>query len=182
VTAQHPVYSLDRGCFVAAGELSAGERLVTLAGPTAVLGIQPQHTAGQHTAGQHKPKTVYNLEVQGQHVFRLGKHGDFPTPRPTGTQSHHGTMSTWMRKHFAGYDANKAPAILMPTTNHQKTFGVYNTWRAGMKKRMAGTFDWGKVSETDMRALSEKMFDAAEVPRKMRTDNWDWFTRIKGAL
>ena len=70
MTAQHPVYSLDRGDFVAAGELSAGERLATLAGPTAVLGIQPQHTAGQH-----KPQTVYNLEVQGQHVFRVTSNG-----------------------------------------------------------------------------------------------------------
>jgi len=70
VTAQHPVYSLDRGCFVAASELSDGERLATLAGPTAVLGIQPQHTAGQH-----KPQTVYNLEVQGQHVFRVTSNG-----------------------------------------------------------------------------------------------------------
>ena len=70
VTAQHPVYSLERGDFVAAGELSAGERLATLAGPTAVLGIQPQHTAGQHT-----PQTVYNLEVQGQHVFRVTSNG-----------------------------------------------------------------------------------------------------------
>jgi len=45
--------------------LSAGERLATLAGPTAVLGIKPQH----------KPKTVYNLEVQGQHVFRVTSNG-----------------------------------------------------------------------------------------------------------
>ena len=65
MTAQHPVYSLDRGDFVAAGELSAGERLATLAGPTAVLGIKPQH----------KPQTVYNLEVQGQHVFRVTSNG-----------------------------------------------------------------------------------------------------------
>ena len=50
--------------------MSAGERLATLAGPTAVLGIQPQHTAGQH-----KPQTVYNLEVQGQHVFRVTSNG-----------------------------------------------------------------------------------------------------------
>ena len=70
MTAQHPVYSLDRGDFVAAGELSFGERLATLAGPTAVLGIQPQHTASQHT-----PQTVYNLEVQGQHVFRVTSNG-----------------------------------------------------------------------------------------------------------
>ena len=45
--------------------MSAGERLATLAGPTAVLGIQPQHT----------PQTVYNLEVQGQHVFRVTSNG-----------------------------------------------------------------------------------------------------------
>jgi hypothetical protein len=50
--------------------LSAGERLATLAGPTAVLGIQSQHTAGQQT-----PQTVYNLEVQGQHVFRVTSNG-----------------------------------------------------------------------------------------------------------
>ena len=35
-----------------------------------MLGIQPQHTAGQHT-----PQTVYNLEVQGQHVFRVTSNG-----------------------------------------------------------------------------------------------------------
>ena len=38
-TVQPPPHSLDRHYFVAAGELSARERLATLAGPTAVLGI-----------------------------------------------------------------------------------------------------------------------------------------------
>ena len=28
--------------------------------------------------------------------FRLGKHGDMPSPRTAGTQSHHGAMSAWM--------------------------------------------------------------------------------------
>ncbi len=45
--------------------MSAGERLATLAGPTAVLGIQPQQAL----------QTVYNLEVQGQHVFRVTSNG-----------------------------------------------------------------------------------------------------------
>ncbi len=78
-------------------------------------------------------------------TFRLGRHGDFPSPRPTGTQSHHGVMSAWMKKHFLGYDPDKAPAILMPTANHEKTFGTYNTWRAAARQRMGGKFDWGKV-------------------------------------
>ena len=68
VTAQHPVYSLDRGDFVAAGELSAGERLATLAGPTAVLGIKPQHTASQHTAhstNRLQPRSPRTTRLQG---------------------------------------------------------------------------------------------------------------------
>jgi hypothetical protein len=87
-----------------------------------------------------------------------------------------------MRKHFPGYGANKAPAVLMPQANHRATFGVYNTWRAELRRKMGGTFDWGKVSEADMRALSEKIFDAANVPASIRQEYWDWFIRMKGAL
>jgi len=91
-------------------------------------------------------------------------------------------MSAWMKKHYSGYDPNKAPAILMPTANHQKTFGVYNKWRASMKQQMGGKFDWSKVSEADMRKRSEQMFDAAGTPAQMRTDYWAWFERMKDAL
>ena len=34
------------------------------------------------------------LEIEG---YRLAKHGDMPRPRPTGTESHHGALSRWMR-------------------------------------------------------------------------------------
>jgi hypothetical protein len=114
-------------------------------------------------------------------AFRLAKHGDMPSPR-LGQQSHHGAMSAWMKKHFDGYDANKAPAILMPEANHHATFAVYNTWRAEMRQRMGGTFDWQNVSEAEMRALSEQMFDAARVPSVMRQDYWLWFEHMKSAL
>ena len=113
--------------------------------------------------------------------FRLAKHGDMPVPR-LGQQSHHGAMSAWMKKHFRDYDPYKAPAILMPEGNHRATFGVYNTWRAEMRKKMGGTFDWENVSEPDMRILSESMFDAAGVPTGMRQDYWGWFERMKSAL
>jgi hypothetical protein len=91
-------------------------------------------------------------------------------------------MSAWMKKHFPGYDADKAPAILMPDSNHQATFGVYNKWRAEMRQRMGGTFDWGKVTEAEMRALSEKVLDDAKVPADIRQEYWAWFERMKGAL
>ena len=87
-----------------------------------------------------------------------------------------------MKKHFPGYDADQAPAILMPDANHQATFGVYNKWRAEMRQGMGGKFDWGKVSEAEMRSLSQRMLDAAEVPANIRQEYWAWFERMKGVL
>jgi RHS repeat-associated protein len=124
-------------------------------------------------------ETSNNVAAAG---FKLGKHGDFPSPRPIGSQSHHGAMSAWMSKYYPNYDPDKAPAILMPTPNHERTFGVYNTWRAEMKNKLGGTFDWSGINETDMRRLSERMFEAAGVPLQMRLDYWVWFERMKIAL
>jgi hypothetical protein len=113
--------------------------------------------------------------------FRVGKHGDMPSPRP-GQHSHHGVMSAWMQRVFPGYDATKAPAVLMPDINHHATYSVFNRWRAEMTQRLGGTFDWSRISEPDMRTLSEKMFDAAEVPSHVRQQYWKEFEEMKGAL
>ncbi|POZ60782.1 hypothetical protein [Chromobacterium alticapitis] len=104
-----------------------------------------------------------------------------PFPRP-GQHSHHGVMSAWMEKNFPGYDPDLAPAVLMPEANHRATFGIYNTWRAEMRKEMGGVFDWSKVPETNMHSLSEKMFDAAKVPSGTRKEYWDWYGRMRGVL
>jgi hypothetical protein len=47
---------------------------------------------------------------------------------------------------------------------------------------MGGTFDWARVSEQEIRELSEKMFDAANVPTKIRAEYWEWFDRMTTAL
>ena len=70
----------------------------------------------------------------------------------------------------------------MPDGNHRATYGVFNKWKAEMTRRWGGTFDWRKATEADMLALSEKMFDAAEVPRSVRQQYWTEFQRMKGAL
>jgi len=114
-------------------------------------------------------------------IFRVGKHGEMPTPRP-GQHSHHGIMSAWMKEMYSGYDPKKAPAILMPDINHLATFGIYRRWRAEMARKLGGTFDWSKVSEAEMRALSEKMFDAAQVPSSIRHQYWAEFEKMKAAL
>ena len=113
--------------------------------------------------------------------FRLGRHGDMPSPR-LGEQSHHGAMSAWMEPHYRKYNPDNAPAVLMPEANHRATFGVYNKWRAEMKRAMGGTFDWSKVTEAQMRELSARMFKAANVPEEIRAEYWIEFQEMIDSL
>ncbi len=83
---------------------------------------------------------------------------------------------------YPGYDPRKAPAILMPDINHHATYSVYNKWRAEMGRKSGGTFDWNKVSESDMHSLTEKMFEAAQVPANVRAEYWAEFERMKAVL
>ena len=114
--------------------------------------------------------------------FSVGIHGDMPSPRPTGMESHHGVMSAWMKANVRGYDPDKAPAILMPQEAHAMTKATYVAWRGEMTDRMGGEFDWTKVSESEARTLSEQMFDAADVPANIRGQYWDAFDSHLGAL
>jgi hypothetical protein len=61
VTDSHHIYSVDRRAFVPAGELRIGETLQLKKGHTQVTRIEP-------VVGMHK---VFNLEVHGEHVFRV---------------------------------------------------------------------------------------------------------------
>jgi hypothetical protein len=118
------------------------------------------------------------LEAEG---FRLAKHGEMPIPR-AGMESHHGVLSRWMEEHYRGYNPDKGPAVLMAKEAHDATRAVYNRWRAEMKKQMGGTFDWSRVSEADIRALGEKMFEASRTPQQIQRGYWQWFDRMKAAL
>lgn len=109
--------------------------------------------------------------------MQLAKHGDMPSP-PAWKDSHHGMMSQWMSVHFAGYDPNQAPAVLMATESHRATFGGF----AAQRRAMGGVFDWTKVSETDMLQLSDDMFNAAGVSETMRQEYWAWYARMKNEL
>ena len=69
----------------------------------------------------------------------------------------------------------------MPTGQHYNTTGVFNEWRAEIKRR-TGSFDWAHVTETDMRGLSEKMFEAGNVPQAVRDMYWKDFDRMLKAF
>ena len=180
---------------VVQGVYDASQNGVTLANGTQVaasaLGLSANVSAAKGLVKPRAPVPAPEAPVQKAPSpappkaptadFRVGKHGEMPSPRP-GQHSHHGVMSAWMERVFPGYDAKKAPAILMPDTNHRATYRTFNKWKAAMAKRMGGTFDWTKVSEADMRALSEEMFDAADVPSGVREEYWTEFERMKSVL
>jgi RHS repeat-associated protein len=64
VTPSHPVWSLSREGWVAAGDLYQGESVATIDGSVRVVGTVP--------AGE---RTVYNLEVLGHHTYFVGDNG-----------------------------------------------------------------------------------------------------------
>jgi len=64
VTANHPFWSEDRQAFVPAGELKPGERLRTSDGVSCVISLT-----------ECADEAVCNLEVQGQHVYRVAASG-----------------------------------------------------------------------------------------------------------
>jgi hypothetical protein len=66
VTGNHPFWSLDRAEFVQVRELAIGERLQTLSGDTKWV---------QQKLPRPGPEPVYNLEVQGEHVYYAGDSG-----------------------------------------------------------------------------------------------------------
>jgi len=114
--------------------------------------------------------------------FEVRKYKDMPRPRPAGTEAHHGVMSKWMEKHFPKYQPGEAPAVLMEKRAHDSTRDLFNQWKAMMREKMGGTFDWGKVSESEIRNLSEKLFDGAEVPQEVRQEFWKQFEQYKATL
>lgn len=66
VTPNHPMYSLDRGDFIPAGNLRIGERLKTYTGVSAVVTLIDQVPGEQ---------AVYNLEVHRDHVYYVSNLG-----------------------------------------------------------------------------------------------------------
>ncbi len=65
VTATHPFWSVDRNAWVSAIDLEIGETLKTLEGTTVVESLVQAGGA----------ETVYNIEVEGDHVYRVGERG-----------------------------------------------------------------------------------------------------------
>ena len=65
MTSNHSIYSSDRLDFVPAGELRVGETLRNLDGDVRIESIEQLGSE----------ERVYNLEIHGEHVFRVASSG-----------------------------------------------------------------------------------------------------------
>jgi Pretoxin HINT domain len=61
----HPVWVINQQAFVPLGELTAGDLLDTNSGPVAVTDVEVVY----------RPQPVYNLEINAEHVYRVGELG-----------------------------------------------------------------------------------------------------------
>ncbi len=66
VTALHPFWSVDRQAWVPLSELHRGERLSAWNGSTPVV---------ESLTLREDPEPVYNIEVEGDHCYRVGQQG-----------------------------------------------------------------------------------------------------------
>lgn len=96
------------------------------------------------------------------------RRSDMPSPRLR-FQSHHGVNSVWVKAIFGDkYNPDEAPAVLMPTADHQATFGVFNRARAEIASQQGvsvGQIDWTQVSPGTMWGISEDQFAVAGTPQ-----------------
>ena len=109
-------------------------------------------------------------------VFDIVEYGD-KTP---GLENHHGVMDVWAKNNVDGYKsrASDTPTIALTPEQHAATKTVYRDWlfeRTG--KKVGGKVDWESVSAREIQALSESMFDAANVPMSARTNYYSELTR-----
>lgn len=110
-TDTHPFWSEDRQTFVPAGELRIGEELRTLGGEkTFVLATSPRGP----------PEDVFNIEIEGEHVYHIAETGvlvhNTCTPKSTGSHSKKladDLTSNGYARPKGGYQA----AHIVPTNN-----------------------------------------------------------------
>jgi RHS repeat-associated protein len=94
-------------------------------------------------------------------------HGDMPSPRNPGHESHHIIQDEWARAHYkgAGYSYTRAPAILLPKDQHKIISDRQNIRRDC--RLASGKGKWESSLRDELNNAAGDL-EAAGVPRKQR--------------
>ncbi|KXI53427.1 MULTISPECIES: T7SS effector LXG polymorphic toxin [Bacillus cereus group] len=101
-------------------------------------------------------------------------------PSNSPLENHHGVMDVWAKHNVPDYVSRGAntPTIALTKEQHNATKAVYRQWlfeKTG--KKVGGKVDWKSVSPKEIQELTEKMFDAANVPRLARQEYYRAFNQ-----
>lgn len=150
VTETHPFWSIESDAFIPAGQLVPGSQVLTRQGQAkTVISVLPR---------PGPPQQVYNLEVNGEHVYYVGQQellvhnqypikefdvrplGQFSTPitKGDGLTGHELLQSAWLRIHKSA-DRTSAlgrrnPAIALTESQHHKYITALQS-EAGLHSR-----------------------------------------------
>jgi RHS repeat-associated protein len=176
-TAEHPFWDARDGAWVDAEDLEQGDLLRTADGERVLVQKVVERTATTQ---------ANNLTVDDLHTYYVLvgaasvlvhncgiSEFDVVPYRPTNTplQNHHGIMDAWAKNNVPNYvsRAGDSPVIALGKTNHDETGKVFRDWlESNYGRRVGVKVDWASVSPRSIYNLSEKMFDAANVPQAAR--------------
>lgn len=101
-------------------------------------------------------------------------------PSNSPLENHHGVMDVWAKHNVPNYVSRGAntPTLALTQEQHNATKAVYRQWlfdKTG--KKVGGKVDWKSVSPIEIQELTEKMFDAANVPRSARQEYYKAFNQ-----
>jgi len=89
-------------------------------------------------------------------------------------------LDVWAKHNIPGYVSrgSNTPTIALTKKQHAATKKVYRDWlfeRTG--KRVGGKVDWKTVSPREMQNLTNRMFNAADVPHSARAEYFRAFNQ-----
>jgi RHS repeat-associated protein len=158
------------------GSVEAASRAEGMLGKHDLVGMMKKAEAGWESQMQslHESSGPYpGFLMDEAGAARVVKEYDVVPYRPATSplENHHGLLDVWAKENIDGYvsRASDNPTMALSKLHHDATKAVYRDWlfeRTG--KRVGGSVDWKTVSPREMQSLTERMFDAAEVPAEAR--------------
>ncbi|MCM3091866.1 T7SS effector LXG polymorphic toxin [Cytobacillus sp. AMY 15.2] len=101
-------------------------------------------------------------------------------PSNSPLENHHGVMDVWAKHNVPNYVSRggNTPTVALTKEQHAATKVVYREWlyeKTG--KKVGGKIDWQSVSPREIQELTEKMFEAANVPNSARQKYYNSFNK-----
>ncbi|MGD7091143.1 T7SS effector LXG polymorphic toxin [Bacillus subtilis] len=101
-------------------------------------------------------------------------------PSNSPLENHHGVMDVWTKHNVPNYVSrgSNTPTVALTKEQHNATKKVYREWlykKTG--KKVGGKVNWKEVSPREIQELTEKMFDAANVPKEARQQYYNAFNQ-----